>query len=574
MTARPSSAPADSDVRAIEELLRALSKGQRALQMYLPNNPVYQRAMEQVADAFGPIWGITGRLILDVQEDQITWDEVPVYHQPSRSEGLAWQLYKDGVRRVTLLPGVEADEIQRFLQVLNRSRMLPADAGDDLLTLLWEQEFVLISYLFVEVLGDGIEFVQESHPRDPTESRAGGGASARDEVDAAPAEDAEGAPQPDGTRGTVDLSEFDATPYFLDDAEIRLVQSELDEEYRRDIRDAAIAALLDILESQADPAVRREVVDLLDEVLPGQLSTGGFRAVARILRELRVIAARAAGLDQDLHRAVLSFEERLSTPEVLEHLFSVLEDMTRRPADDDIGEVMRELKPTALPIVLGHLGRIADPAVRRVLESSVESIARSRPQAISEIFDAGDDATLIPAIALVGRLGLTQLLPAIIGYLETGDEATRAAAVRVLGDFGTPTAVAAIEKALADPERGVRQLALTLLMERGGSGGLLRQLDALLFDDDERAWERSERRTLFEAYGQIGTESALPRLRDILEPRGLFRRKRSPEVRACAIFALGKVRTFDARMLVDRFTADREPVVRSAANAVLRDWLP
>ena len=47
--------PAPTDVRVVEELLRALAKGQRALQMYLPNNPVYQRSVEQVAEAFGPV---------------------------------------------------------------------------------------------------------------------------------------------------------------------------------------------------------------------------------------------------------------------------------------------------------------------------------------------------------------------------------------------------------------------------------------------------------------------------------------------------------------------------------------
>jgi HEAT repeat protein len=78
---------------------------------------------------------------------------------------------------------------------------------------------------------------------------------------------------------------------------------------------------------------------------------------------------------------------------------------------------------------------------------------------------------------------------------------------------------------------------------------------------------------VFEAYGQFAGEAALPRLRELLEPRGIFRRKTPPDTRACAIFALAKVRTFDARMLVDRFTADKEPSVRSAANAVLRDWL-
>jgi HEAT repeat protein len=64
----------------------------------------------------------------------------------------------------------------------------------------------------------------------------------------------------------------------------------------------------------------------------------------------------------------------------------------------------------------------------------------------------------------------------------------------------------------------------------------------------------------------------LPRLKELLEPRGLFRRTAPAEVRACAIHGLAQVRTLEARLLVDRFTSDKEAVVRSAANAVLREW--
>ena len=63
-------------------------------------------------------------------------------------------------------------------------------------------------------------------------------------------------------------------------------------------------------------------------------------------------------------------------------------------------------------------------------------------------------------------------------------------------------------------------------------------------------------------------------MQSLLEPKGLFRRSSPAEVRACAIYALARLRTFEARMLVDRFTADKEPVVRAAANTVLRDWAP
>lgn len=566
MTAPAVERPNDADVRAVEELLNVLVKGQRALQMYLPNNPMYARALDQIAAAFAPIWGVTGRLVLEIQEGEITWDGVTVYRQTTRVEGLSWQLYKDGLRRLTLLPGVESEEIIRFLDVVNRSRLLPADASDDLLTLLWEQDFVLVAYAFVEVLGDGMEFIQEREiqPVELTPDQA------RAEVEANANANATAASRP---AGTVDPTDFDSTPFFLEEAEIRLIQSDLDEEYRRDIREAAIDALLDILEAQREPDVRREVVSLLEDILPAQLSTGGFRAVARVLRELRIIAVRAPGLDQELHTALLSFEDRLSQPDILEQLFIALEDAQTRPSEEDVGEVLRELKPSALPVVLAHLGRTLDATVRRALEPSVEQLARAQPAALAVLLDGERGDVTEPAINLASRLGLNILIPSIISHLKDGSPSVRLAAVRALGHFATPTSVGAVETALDDEERAVRAAALDVLVSRGGSAGAVRRIERILFDNADPDWDRSERRTVFEAYGQLAGDAALPRLRELLEPRGMFRRKVSAEVRACAIFALAKVRSFDARLLADRFSSDKEAVVRSAANTVLRDWL-
>jgi len=39
----------------VEELMQVISKGMRATQLYLPNNPVYQRAVENVRTAFRQI---------------------------------------------------------------------------------------------------------------------------------------------------------------------------------------------------------------------------------------------------------------------------------------------------------------------------------------------------------------------------------------------------------------------------------------------------------------------------------------------------------------------------------------
>ncbi len=573
MSARVPADPTGSDVGVVEEVLRVLGKGQRALQMYLPNNPVYQRTLQQVTDAFASVWRVANRLVLDIHEEEITWEGVQVFRQANRTEGLAWQLYKDGLRQVTFVPGVEEEEVLRFLRVVNRARMLPADSNDDLLTLLWEQEFVLIAYTFVEVSGDSAEFTLETGSRSGSGTGTGSGSGdARAEVAAAGSPAAGTITGHGGGSGVVTLGDFDATLYFLDDAEIRMIQADLADEYRRDIRDAAIDALLDILETQRDPAVRQEVIELLEEVLPAQLSTGGFRAVARILRELRTVAVRAPGLEGELHAAVLSFEDRLSSPAILEQLFKVLADNAARPSDEDVGEVLRELKPAALPVVLKHLGQITDQTIRSTLESSVDAIARGQPDVLASLITNGDEDALVPAIALAARLGLSQLVPAIVGHLQTGDEPLRLAAVRALGEFATPTAVAAIELAVGDPARSVRQVALSSLLARGGSGGTQRRLEQMLFESTNDDWERSERRAMFEAYGTLVGGAAIPKLRELLEPRSMFRRRVSADVRASALFALAKVRTDEARRLLESCSADKEPVVRSAANAALREW--
>lgn len=553
--------PVTDDVKVIEELLRTLDKGTRALQMYLPNNPVYQRAVEQLAAAFTPVWGLTGCLVLEIHENDATWEGVSVLPSSSRGDGFVWQLYKDGLRRLTFTPGVESEEIIRFLEVVNRARRLAADASDDLLTLLWEQEFVLISYAFIEALGDGIEFMQESPIR---EVRPPAGA-AKEEV-ATTRGSADG--------GLAEIDEEDSTPYFLDEAEIRFIRGELDEEYRRDIRQAAIDALLDILETIADPVVRREVVGLLEQVLPAQLATGGFGSVAHILRELRVINARVPGLDQELHAAILSFEDRLSEPEILEQLFRVLEDSGVRDGDADVSAVIRELKPSALPTVLAHLGRSLDPGVRRLLSTSVDDLVRTSPAGLGAVLDSAPPDALEPALEAVARLKLQAMVPKVLLHLQHGTEPVRVAAVQALAGLGTPTAIAALEEALLDPDRTVRQMAMETILARGGSGRAQGHIEKLLFGDTQIDLERSERRAMFEAYAELAGGEAMPRMQSILEPKGLFRRSAAPELRACAIYALARIRTFEARMLVDRFTGDKEPVVRAAANTVLREWTP
>ena len=149
-------------------------------------------------------------------ETDFVWEEQVVYHQLNKSESLAWGLFKDGMRSLTIHRGAEEEELPRFLETINQARFLPADAGDDLLTLLWEQEFQLIQYHFIEFFGEGGGDLPEQ-----TGTYAGGGNAEEAARPSGRRQAAEEAPP--RPKGVVDLEDFDSTLYFLDENEINYV---------------------------------------------------------------------------------------------------------------------------------------------------------------------------------------------------------------------------------------------------------------------------------------------------------------------------------------------------------------
>src|SRR3954462_8012122 len=150
--------------------MQVVSKGMRATQLYLPNNPVYQRAVENIRTAFRQIWQATDDLIFDIGETEMRWEDNVIYNQDQRNESIAWTLFKDGVRSLTFKPGVEDVEIVRFLGVLQQAKNLQADAPDDLLTLLWAEDFQFVSYTFRELASENAVPIERSDVKLPEQA--------------------------------------------------------------------------------------------------------------------------------------------------------------------------------------------------------------------------------------------------------------------------------------------------------------------------------------------------------------------------------------------------------------------
>ena len=542
----------------VSELLQGMVKALRAFQMYLPNNPIYQRAIQNVRVAFTPIWAATDELVFKVAETELVWEEQVVYRQLNKSESLAWSLFKDGLREITIFKGAEETELPQLLTTINQARFMAADAGDDLNTLLWAHEFELIKYRFIDFFGEGGGEL-------PGPSGTAGEGTTSESRRAAVAEETADRP-----KGMVDIDDFDSTLYFLDEDEVRYLADELQKEYQRDIRGAALNVLFDLVETQTEGQARDEVLGVLEQLFPNLLTSRDFKSAAAILRETKVLKERATNLRLEQGHRLEGFVNRLSEPAIVGQLLQSLDDASGLGVDQDAASVLRELRGSALEPLVGWLPNLSSAPLRKMLEEVVDKLAGANVAEVQRLLRLPESPALAGIIALCGRLQLHHAVPAFTDVIGHGDPAIRLATVQTLGQLGTPGAMTLLERAIDDEDKAVRIAAVRAVGQRGYKGALKR-IEGIVLGKNVRSMDLTEKMAFFEAYGAIAGTAALKSLSAVLLQRGLLKMKEPPEIRACAAMALGRIKSPEAREALQKAADDKELVVRNAVNRALRE---
>ncbi len=540
----------------VEELLQVLVKGLRATQLYLPNNPVYQRAVENIRTSFRQIWQATDDLNLDVGESDFKWEDAVVYSQEQRNESIAWTLYKDGVRSVTMRPGVEDAEIVRFLAVLHRAKNLAADAPDDLLTLLWGEDFQFISYTFRELATENAVPIDAGEPppsAPPTEVRH--------------AVEQEAPPR---REGLVSIDEFDTTLYFLEEREIEYLHKEGEREYAQDLRRNVLAMLFDLLELQTYGTVRAELIGIVENFIPYLLGAGDFRSVAYILREVRVLLERARELIPEHRQTLAGLPGRLSQAEALAQLLQSLDEASVHPSEEELSETFRELRAEALPTLLGWIPRLTNERVRDLVGTAASRLAQDHAAEVLMALASPDSGAQLEMVRLAGRLKLPGAPDGMGPLLASDDRELKLAVVDALTQIASPSALRLLEGAVDDGDRDVRIAAVKFLASRGHRNALAR-VESAVMGAKLRDTDLTEKMAFYEAYGTLAGPKGIAVLEKILAPRGLLAKREAPETRACAAMALGKIRSPEARAVLEKTAQDKEALVRNAVSRALRE---
>lgn len=552
----------------VRQLFVTLGKAFRAYQLYDENNPVRHRFLDGLRTEFQGMWEAMDRIVVSVDEDHFYLDGQAVYKSESRADSLAFLFFKDGVREITFLPGIERDELERFLGVLQSARKLVPE-GDDLLTVLWEEDLRYFEYQYVDLLAEGVSLPEAGPGNSQADLQAvleAEDAAAQEEEEQGAQEGGEEATQPQ----TVKQDDFNPTLYALDAREMEKLRAEVRKELARDTRGDVLSALFDRLEEHQNRSRQREILGILGTLLPNFLSRGALVPATRVLEELRSLEGVEGALDAEGIGQLRRILDEVSASDTLDELIKALYDGTIRATPTQLAGFLAFLRSGALPSLLHAAESVDHKELRSVLRAAVQGIARKNRSAVLALLENQDDPVLAAGAArLVGDMQVTEAGPALADLLAHPEASVRLAAVEAAVMLRASTVAGALQHTLDDPDRDVRVAAakaLGTLEYRPAS----RSLADIVTGKTIRGADIGEKVAVFEAYGAVAGADGVRVLDGLLNGKSFLGKREPSEVRAAAALGLGRIGSNEAREALRKALDDEDPVVRSNANRAFR----
>jgi hypothetical protein len=151
--------------RAASDALVSLGRAARSYLLYEPDNEAIRNFLDDMRQRFDAFLQVYGPLKLQIRPWEMVLGSEVVYLNRDRERSLAFRLFRDGVRRITVAPEVEWEEITQFLGILSIRYVGIRQQEDDIVTLLWKAGFQHIEVDSVEGFvpeDDETEFVDEA----------------------------------------------------------------------------------------------------------------------------------------------------------------------------------------------------------------------------------------------------------------------------------------------------------------------------------------------------------------------------------------------------------------------------
>ncbi len=520
---------------AANALLRALAKSARSILLYDPSNEAVRQFIEEYRAAALEALAL-GPLELEIRPFEILLAREIVYLERDRERSVAFRMFRDGVRRLSIDPDVTWDELFHLLEILSIRYTGVRQTEDDIVTLLWKAGFQHIEVVAVE--GFVPEEEADSGTAEPGGLAAGsellGMQQAAGRVDvpadwALPLDEHRTSPDP-------------LLPEEIPEEALKALRDEIASVYVADHALNLLWEMLDLVRDATDPTSLTDLYHYIGEVRDFLLSEGQIEHLVRLARALTAL--------DDLVTARLREElARLADESALRKVLASIS-RTATEAPDELMELLELVPGDHLVSLVTILQVERGAASRRVARQLIERYVTRRLDYLRGSLENADPRVAGDILAAVGAaspsLGL-QLASLTAERPETEIQRRILEIVRAVDPAEAETSL--LLALLVSPDDEVRLAATGKVGDRGDRRAFRRLAEQL---DREAPPSYDEAAAIGRALAAVNSRRAVEELHPHVKPAGWWAqfktRNAQPEIHQWAgVAALGEVERPEAQ---------------------------
>jgi len=562
----------DDELILARDLTGALIKAIKAFRFYPPDNPALKGFRDPLLKKFQFFLNKYQSFEIQVGEYDLSFKGKILYENRDVKTSIAFLIYRDGLRKIRFMKGLEEWEVQGIIDILKQSENIN-QLEDDIVTLMWEKDFMHISFVatdeFLEetpvIIPDNVDRFRENLVFKPLAHHV--------EVDL----------MEEGSEEGVDLDDIlskvieeplplvsDKRVYFLTPDEVeglrKDVESETDPTFVFNIMDILFEILA--LEKEREPY--QDAVNTLLKVLDAFLTLGDFAKAADLLKRVNIILKTYDLHDwqiETIRKIIVEAGEEVR----IDRIGRVLEREEGRL--EDVNAYLSLLQKNSIKPLVKLLGELKNSKTRRVFCDALSEIGKNAIEVFTPFTDDRRWFLVRNILYILGRIGKEQSLPYIEKALNHEDLRVKREAIQALGLIGGQKAIGLLVRALTDDDVRARCLAAINLGKRGKKAGLIPLLEVVQSKDFYKR-ESAEIKAFFNAIGMVGSNEAIPVLQQLLERKSWFGRGKTDEIRMGAANAIAMVGTPEAKVILEEGENSKDESLRDACLQALKSQSP
>lgn len=554
------------------DVINSFIKTIKAFRLYPPENPSLVGFIDQAYQKFQLFLNKYHYFILKIEENGFFFRGVTLYENPDLKTSLAFHLYKDGMRELRFMEGLEKWEVDGLIDILKRSDNINK-LEDDLVTLMWEKEFLHITYSAEDpYLAEISVLIPENV------------AQFREKLTYEfPPQHAEGDNEEEGEGDTTDYYEMlkrvesyspvevDRSVYSLTPEELEGLRKEVELETDPAFVFKVIDILFEILALEKSPEPYQDATHVLQKLLDALIILGKFQKASDLLSRVNIIL-KTYKLQEWQVKIIQRINEEAGELKAIEKIGKIL-DKGEEIQLEEARHYLTLLRPNSIQPLIKVLGQLNNSKARRMLCEVLIAIGKGNLELITPFIDDQRWYLVRNVTYILGRIGKEATLPAIQKALNHSEARVRREAIQALGLIGGSKGFELMGKTLKDEDFRNRSMAALNLARVGKKASLPALLEVVHAKDFSKR-DSAEIKAFFDAIGMTAANEAIKPLQKLLEQKSLFGMGGKDEIRLGAASALALIGTSEAKSVLQAGMNSKDESVRLACLQVSRRQTP